>query len=397
MYLITNGRVITPCGILQGHDLLIDKDRIKWIGLKGKHKNNPSLEIIDAGGGFVSPGFIDIHTDYIEQMASPRPSALMDFGVALKETEKIVLNQGITTMFHSLSLYKADDFGNKAVRTLENTDKFANLIEESQKGQSLIRHKFHARLEIDNFEAVPYLKRYIDQGQVHLISFMDHTPGQGQYRNLEIYRTAIKDFRGLSNEGVEGVLKEHKSKKTLSFEELKEIADVAHAHGIPIASHDDDHPEKIGLVKGLGTTISEFPITLEVAKTAKSEGLYTVAGAPNILLGGSHSGNLCATTAIKEGTIDILCSDYYPASLMHGVFKLHEEQGYDLGEVMKLITINPAKAIGLDKELGSLETGKKADIAIIQYEKGQAPVITHTFVDGNLVSILNYQSMKASA
>ena len=136
------------------------------------------------------------------------------------------------------------------------------------------------------------------------------------------------------------------------------------ANNIAVASHDDDEVEKLSLVKSYGTTISEFPTTLEVARKAKEMGLWTIAGAPNVLLGGSHSGNLSAAEAIQEQTIDILCSDYYPAALLHSIFKLSEEYGQDLHEMFQLVTLNPAKAVQMDDEIGSIKEGKKATLSL---------------------------------
>ena len=131
---------------------------------------------------------------------------------------------------------------------------------------------------------------------------MDHTPGQGQYRNIETYRKTITAYHGetVTTLGFEGVLEHHKNKRTLSFEQLHELAELARANGIPAASHDDDTAAKLQVNKELGVAISEFPITIDVARQAQQLGLATVVGAPNILLGGSHTGNLSAAEAVKE-------------------------------------------------------------------------------------------------
>ena len=129
---------------------------------------------------------------------------------------------------------------------------------------------------------------------------------------------------------------------------------------------------------------------MDVAEYAKKEGMFTIAGAPNILLGGSHAGNLNAADAIKAGCVDILCSDYYPAAMLHSVFILNEKYNMDLCEMFKLITLNPAKAVKMDKLIGSIKEGKKADVLIIEKEK-DLPVITSVFVDGKLISKINYR------
>ena len=166
-------------------------------------------------------------------------------------------------------------------------------IIKANSGKHLIRHRFHARFEIDNIKEVENIKEYIKNGWINLLSFMDHTPGQGQYRNIESYRNILKGYRGdLSDEDIDEMVKERKSKETVELDTIKIIADLAIEKKIAIASHDDDTKEKLDIVKSFGATISEFPITLEVAKSAKEKGMLTVAGAPNILLGGSHSGKI---------------------------------------------------------------------------------------------------------
>ncbi|MBU3112530.1 phosphonate metabolism protein PhnM [Clostridium lacusfryxellense] len=391
MYLITNGQIVRENGILINHDLLLVGDKIKNIRPRGEIEISDSIEIIDAKGGFVSPGFVDIHSDFIETMAVPRPTSMIDFNLCLRESEKILINQGITTMFHSLSLYKPDGFSHKPIRSSKNVKKMVDLISKTHESNHLIRHRFHARLEIDNFEEIENIKGYIEENKVHLISFMDHTPGQGQYKDLEVYRNTIKGYKDVSDNEVNNIIEKHQGKEKMTLELIKEIADFARSKNINVASHDDDCNERLNLVKSFGASISEFPITLEVAKCAKSIGMLTIAGAPNILQGGSHSGNLSAIDAINNDLIDILCSDYYPAALLHSIFIMHEEHGQDLGKMFNLVTINPAKAVNMDNEIGSIEENKKADIIIIEKIDKNYPVITSVFVDGNLVSSMNYR------
>jgi alpha-D-ribose 1-methylphosphonate 5-triphosphate diphosphatase len=391
MYLITNGKIITESGILEGYDLLIEGDRIKGIVREGETEISSDVEIIDANNGYVSPGFIDIHADFIESMSAPRPTTMMDFDLSIRETEKVLIGHGITTMFHSLSLYKCNDFLHKPVRNSENVAKMVDIIERTHKNKHLIRHRFHARFEIDNIGEIQTLKNYINDNKVHLVSFMDHSPGQGQYRNLEIYRKTLKGYRDLTDKEVDTIIDYHGSKDRVTVEMLKEIADLAREKNIAIASHDDDSIEKLELVKSFGAKISEFPITLEIARSAKQMGMFTIAGAPNVLLGCSHSGNLSAAEAVMNNTIDILCSDYYPAAMLHAVFILHEQYGQDLSSMFNMVTINPAKAVNMDKITGSIKEDKKADIIIIEKIDNNFPVITSVFVDGNLISRTNYR------
>jgi alpha-D-ribose 1-methylphosphonate 5-triphosphate diphosphatase len=222
---------------------------------------------------------------------------------------------------------------------------------------------------------------------------MDHTPGQGQYRDLEVYRHTVRGYNdvSISDDEIDRIITKHMTKEKLAIDAMRDIAQVAMENNIAIASHDDDTIEKLELVKSFGAQISEFPITMEIAKKAKEQGMSTLAGAPNVLLGGSHSGNLSAAEAIQEGVIDILCSDYYPAAMLHAVFEMNKTYGQDLAEMFRLVTINPAKAVKLDHEIGSIKEGKKADLLILEKIQHDFPVITTVMVDGKLIQKTNYR------
>lgn len=391
MYLITNGQIITENGFLSDHTIVIEDDQIIKIISTNEMNSYQDYEVIDAKGGYISPGFVDIHSDYIENIISPRPTSLMDFDLGIREAERILITHGITTMFHSLSIYKDDGYSHKVIRNPENVNRLIDEISKTHGNKHLIRNRLHARFEIDNIYEVDTLIQNIKDGKVHLVSFMDHTPGQGQYRDLEIYRETLKGYQAMSDEQANKIIENHQNKEKLTLDKIQEIAAIALDHNIAIASHDDDHVDKLSLVKSYGTTISEFPTTLAVAKKAKELGLLTIAGAPNILLGGSHSGNLSAAEAITHGTIDILCSDYYPAALLHSIFYLHEKHNQDLHEMFQLVTLNPAKAVKMDHLIGSIKEGKKADIIIIEKMDNGFPVVTAAIVDGQLITRTNYR------
>ncbi|MCL2807989.1 MAG: alpha-D-ribose 1-methylphosphonate 5-triphosphate diphosphatase [Coriobacteriia bacterium] len=392
MIAIKNGRIITPESIVQDKVLLIEGERI--VGL-GESAEGASM-VVDAHGRYVMPGIIDMHSDKIEQYIQPRPTSQLDFEFALKTCERDLLGAGITTMYHSLSLYKNDIFGKSLLKTKETVQKLADLIATIHTRYHLIHHRFHLRIEIDNLEAFDIVQAMLEQDVVHLISFMDHTPGQGQYRDLEVYQNAVMKYNGgeVNDAGFESIMQYHKCKDTLSFGQMKQLAALAHKKGIAVASHDDDSLDKLALNKELGVCISEFPISLEVAQGAKEYGFYTVVGSANILRGCSHSGNLSAAEAILNDCGDIICSDYYPAASLQSVFYMNENHGVPLPDMVRRVSLNPAKALGTAKDYGSIEAGKKADILIVELLDGY-PVITHAFVDGNRTSRIEYRkSMK---
>ncbi|MEA5093128.1 Alpha-D-ribose 1-methylphosphonate 5-triphosphate diphosphatase [bioreactor metagenome] len=391
MYLITNGQVVTETEILNNSEVLIDGENIVGIYASGTNKVTKLDTVINAEEGLIAPGFVDIHSDYIENMASPRPTSVLDFDISIRETEKILINQGITTMFHSLSFIGEDEFSVKPIRSPENVKALLEKIAQTHNRLHLIRHRFHARLEIDAVDNIEQIKQFILAGKVQLLSFMDHSPGQGQYRNLEIYRKTLKGYKKITDNEIDKVIAARQGSEKMTLAMIQDIAELAHRKNIAIASHDDDTLEKIEFLKQFGATISEFPITIEVAKAAKAAGMLTLVGAPNILLGGSHSGNMSAAQAINEGVVDILCSDYYPAALLHAIFIMHEQYGQDLAKMFRLVTLNPAVAVKMDREIGSIVPGKKADVLIINKIEGDFPVITCVMVDGKVITQTNYR------
>jgi alpha-D-ribose 1-methylphosphonate 5-triphosphate diphosphatase len=389
---IKNGRIVTPDRIIEDKILLLDRDVIFGFS-DGLERTEAVERLVDAQGRYILPGLIDVHSDKIEQYIQPRPTSQMDFEFALRVCERDLLSAGITTMYHALSLFKDEIFGRCLLRSRENMEKIADLIAGLQLGKHLIRHRLHLRIELDNPETFDSVREMLRSKKAQLISFMDHSPGQGQYADLAIYHDTVSKYKGkeISALGFAGVLEYHKNKEFLSLAQLRELAECAHEHGIAVASHDDDTEEKLALNRDLGVDLSEFPISLDTAKSAKSHGFYTVVGAANILRGGSHSGNLSAAEAVLEDCADILCSDYYPAAILHSIFRMHMGCGVPLPAMVNRATLNPAKAVGTDRDYGSVEPGKKADLLIVDILDGY-PVVTLAFVDGRETYRVEYRS-----
>ena len=388
MIAIVHGKIVTPEDIIEDRVLHVKDGRIQAIAddVSGADR------VINAHGRYVMPGFVDIHSDSVEQLIRPRPTSHMDFELALKECERELLLRGITTIYHSISLYKNEFFGTSPLRTKDSVQKLSELIASIHERYHLIHHRFHLRIEIDNLEAFDIAEEMITAERVHMISFTDHTPGQGQYKDLAVYADALTKYHGkeIDTVGLDGILAYHKLKQTLSFEQLKALAELAHVHGIPVASHDDDTPEKLAVNRALGVDISEFPTSLDIARAARAAGFFTVVGAPNILRGNSHAGNMSAAEAVRDGCANALCSDYYPAAILHSIFSMHNQQGMPLCEMVAKATLGPAQAAQIDREFGSIEVGKRADLLIVDTLDGY-PVITHVLVDGNPTARVEYR------
>ncbi len=381
---IYNGKIVTPEKIIEG-SLYIENGKIVKI-VEGLNRTiEDYFTKIDASNKWVIPGIIDCHSDAIETELQPRPTSIFKMDIGFRELEKKLIAAGITTIYHSLSMSKelfAEEKVKKYYRTNEGVLELSNWI-RANRDTSLINHKLHIRYEIDNVGGIDYIKDMIRNDKIEQLSIMDHTPGQGQFRNLEKYKKVIAAYKNCTEEEAYKDIEDMMKREKISVEEIEDMVRFAREHKIPVASHDDDVMEKIDLLKEWKIDISEFPITLEVAKYAKEKGIYTVMGAPNILLGGSHSGNLSAETAINNEAVDILCSDYYPASLLYSAFEMYKK-GQPLEEMIKLISTNPAKALNIYEETGALEIGKKADILIVG-ERGDLPLLEKVFSSGKIV------------
>lgn len=401
--IIRGGTVVCPDRVLPDHDVVVIDGRIAAIAPQaaGELDGEPNasagvLPIVDACGAFVTPGMVDVHSDYVENVASPRPSVVMDLNASLYKADRELVSHGVTTIFHSLSVYGAHIFDHKPIRDFSNVSALIEAVARLRGGEErdhLIRHRLHMRVEVDSVDLYDDVERCLRSGKVDLLSFMDHTPGQGQYRDMTVFSETLKGYRDLTDEEVACIARQQQESDKLTAAQMAALAALARAQGVSVASHDDDSIGKVEAMAALDASISEFPISLEVAHGARERGMHTLAGAPNVMLGHSHSGNLSAREAVTAGAVDMLCSDYYPAALLDAVFALRDECGVPIEQAFALVTVNPARAAGIDGEVGSLEVGKRADVLLVREiacAERTMPVVTRAFVGGHSVFRSHY-------
>lgn len=383
--LIQNGLVVREEGIVQASVAV--EDGIIVSVLESEEEVQAWLEggreetiVYDAGGKFVLPGLIDIHCDAIEKEVQPRPNTLFPLQLALLEFERKLPVHGITTMYHSLSLGVGLSLRGEHLLT-----EMVELIDRYNKKRAMIRNRIHLRFEVSHHSGLPIMERYVQEGKIHYLSFMDHSPGQGQYREPGSFERYVMKNQGVTVDEVQEIVDDLlKRRKEVDWDRLKRLGKLAAEHGIAVASHDDDTREKVDTAKDYCITVSEFPITLDVASYAAAQGLDVCVGAPNVVRGGSHDKNLRAADAIAEGAASILCSDYHPSSMLAAMFKLADEGITDLASAVRMATLNPARALGVADTLGSIDAGKAADLIIVDRFEG-LPWVTDTFVDGKHV------------
>ncbi len=377
-YLICGGQVVRPNAV-EDADLLIEDGRIAQIA-PGLREAMPQLPVLEAEGGFVMPGIVDMHTDAIEREVSPRPSANFPVDMALQELDQKMLACGITTVYHSTYLGYHD--ASRGIGGEGSREGFFRAAAEFARSRALANTKIHLRFEITGTDCVEVLERLIADGTVDLLSFMDHTPGQGQCGRERFIALRVKE--GMTEEEAAAKLAKLSDVERVPFSELKRLAALAREHGIVTASHDDDSPEKVRQMQELGVAISEFPITLEAAREAERLGMHVLGGSTNYLRGGSLTGNLSMQEAVEAGALHGFCSDYYPPSILHAVFKLWTDGGRSLPEAAAMASLRPAQAVGISDHTGSIETGKDADLIIVARENA-VPKVRHTLVRGRWV------------
>jgi alpha-D-ribose 1-methylphosphonate 5-triphosphate diphosphatase len=372
--LIKNARVVTPHGIIENGGVLVENGRITAVG---PHMAENGGDVFDASNRCLLPGFVDLHCDCIEKEIEQRPESYFPPNISILETDKKAVSSGITTTFYSLS-FSGSEIG------LRSNAKAKEIVHEIMrlKSRLIADSRIHARFEITATEAVPLLTELITEGAIDLFSIMDHTPGQGQFKDERAYKNYYGKTYKKDDSSMEQTIKEKRErKKTEAPGNIEKMIALCRMKNITIASHDDDSEEKIMFLKEKNIPICEFPVNIDTAKKARAEGLNVVLGAPNIIKGGSHSNNLSALDAIRDGYSSIICSDYMATSMLYAVFKLVSMKILGLHSAVNMISLNPANAVNLGESKGSLEAGKDADIILVD-DSFEVPVIEKVFIKG---------------
>lgn len=373
---IRNVRLVLPKRIVHGH-VLLGNGVIEHIELD--ELSDTGIEMIEGHDMYLMPGIIDMHCDAIEKEVEPRPNTLIPLQLALNELEKKLAAAGVTTMYHSLSVGTGLSLrGNELMRNMVDT------IERYKQMETLIRHRLHLRYELSHFEGMPIAERLIDAGKVEYFSLMNHGPEQGQYKRPGAFEAYVMKNQGVTREEVVDIVAQLRAKQArIDWRAVRSLVDRVISKGLKVASHDDDSLQQVDDAIKLGATVSEFPLNLETASYAIQNGMSVCVGAPNVIRGGSHEHNMSALAALKSGAANIICSDYAPSLLLPAAFKLVDE-GLALHEAINMVTLNPAKALGVDTAYGSIEVGKKADLLLVHC-KDDYPSIRKTIVNGQIV------------
>jgi alpha-D-ribose 1-methylphosphonate 5-triphosphate diphosphatase len=335
------------------------------------------------------PGIIDMHGDMLEREIEPRPRAFLPYAVALHELDKRLCTSGVTTAYAAVS-FSDISITRNTIRREESAREIVEAIHQERE-QMLVDMRVHARFEVTNQNAAGMLRTLLDRKQVDLVSLNDHTPGQGQYRDIEKYIKEMAAWRNISDSFAETMTRERieqAQQRPVAWDVIRDVARIAKAQHVPLASHDDDTPDKIELMADLGVTLSEFPVAIEAARAARAVGMAVAMGAPNALRGVSTSGNLSARDAIAAGVVDMLAADYHPGALLQAAWLLARDHALPLHQAIALVTCNVADGLGLD-DRGALAVSKRADIALVD-TSSPVPRVRATLREGRVIFADSY-------
>jgi len=367
--LLTNARIVLPHAVVEG-TIAIAADRIVEI-MPDRH----FAEGVDLHGQWLIPGVIDLHTDYLEKEINPRPKTDFPLPIAFHMMDQRALACGLTTVLGAVR-FSNDHGADSSRRTRYGLD-LAEAYEE-QRRTSLARHLLHVRWDT-NFmpvdELLAEMARFTCLGN---IVFNENIPGERQFKDLDelARRRAARGDKSIEEARAE---LDARIAQGRAINNRTQVRD-AFAGKICLGSHDDATVEHVIEAKEMGCTLAEMPTSLVAAQKAKELGLFVCMGAPNYLRGGSHCGNLSAVEALELGLVDAFCSDYHFPSLL-GAVALLMQRGTSPADAVRLVTLNPAKILGQDADLGSIEVGKKADLVAFHL-RGEYPIVSAAWVDG---------------
>lgn len=372
----TNARIVLPEEVVEG--TLVVRDGKVFEVIAGRVAASGE----DLDGDYLMPGLVELHTDHLESHYLPRPGVAWPAVPAVMAHDAQIAAAGITTVFDAL---RAGSFepGDRSAR--EAMSLCAAIFEAQNSGRLRAQHFIHLRCELPCSDTAESAEMTAAAGPLHLISIMDHTPGARQFVSIDKFREYYLGKKLILPELMDGYIAQRQEMQARHASANKQaILELAARLGVRLASHDDATEAHVEEAIADGVAIAEFPTTREAAQAAHRNGLAVLMGAPNVVRGKSHSGNISAVEVAASGHLDVLSSDYVPSSLLPAAFRLAETvPGMSLAAAMRTITLNPARAAGLD-DRGAIEPHRRADMVQVRITDG-IPAVRRVWREGERV------------
>src|SRR5262245_36907339 len=357
-FVLANARVVLADAVIERGWVAVRGGRIAEIG-----EGAPPERGDDLGGDLLIPGLVELHTDHLEAHYVPRPKVHWDPLAAVISYDAQLATSGITTVLDSVRIWRE-----AGIQEADGQHDVLSNALAAARDADLLRadHFLHLRCEVPMPDVLADTERMLVGYDVRLMSLMDHTPGQRQFRDMEKLRTYYRGKKGGLTEAELDDLFDIRRRYQAEHADKnrRDLVELAKRHGIPLASHDDTEAEHVAEAVADAVAIAEFPTTAEAAAALHQAGIKVLMGAPNLVRGGSHSGNVAA------GVLDIMSSDYVPSALLLGALRLPEVvREFDLPTAIRTVSRTPARAVGLD-DRGEIATGKRADLVRVHTRAG---------------------------
>ena len=372
----SNARIVLEDEIIEG-SVLVRDGKIADISTGNSHVGE------DFEGDYLIPGLVELHTDHLEGHYSPRPGLRWHKTAAIQAHDAQIVTSGITTVFDCLRMGADEDGGFEHGEMREMADA---IQKAEQEGRLRAEHLLHLRCEVSADNVLQHFSDFENDPYVRLVSLMDHAPGQRQFQTMDQYIFYYQKKRGLSDaEFAKFVDRRVTESERNSTPHRAAISRVCAERGITVASHDDATLAHVDEAIKNGVRLAEFPTSFDAAKASHEHGMSVLMGAPNIVRGKSHSGNIAARDLAEHGVLDVLSSDYVPLSLLYAPFLIADEvESISLPKAIAMVTATPARAVSLD-DRGRIATGLRADLVRVFRDHG-VPVTRSVWREGRRVA-----------
>lgn len=349
--------VLTPDGWLKDATVFIEDGQFTSID---QVSSPQGFHLVNAQGLQMLPGIIDLHGDAFERMICPRPGVSFPLPMAIADNDRHLLASGITTFYCSIT-----DSYEPGLRSRDSARDLIDFILGIGKQFLNCNHRIHIRHEEANTTGHQELCDWLASGYVQILSINDHLPPPGNQQRLHRYLNSVRQRSSMSLPEIEELLHQVTARRHEGYTQIDQLVDLAHNYNIPLASHDDDTPEKVALSQKRQVAIAEFPATVTLAAQSREYGAAVLMGAPNLVRGGSHLGLMSVAEAVKHHVLDCLCSDYHYPSLFYAPFKLQELGLMSFEQAWSLVSSKPAAAAGISDRKGKIAPGLDADFLLI--------------------------------
>ncbi|MFH2093340.1 MAG: alpha-D-ribose 1-methylphosphonate 5-triphosphate diphosphatase [Pseudomonadota bacterium] len=376
--LIFGGPLFDGCHLFESGAVLFENNVIEAVFQEPVFIDG--ADHINTNGNLIMPGLVDLHSDSLERSIEKRKGVFFDIEFAILNLDRQLAACGITTFCHAIS-FADNELGLRSPKEAENCIRKIKAFQVS--GQALIKHHTHIRYEVGSEKSFHLILALMDEGLVDMISIMDHTPGQGQFRSMESYMKFHCDEYDLTHRQIIEKAKEKQTNNHKAWQMVKTLARAVASSGIPMLSHDDDTSDKITLIKSMGVGACEFPVTCEAAQKACQEGLGVFMGAPNLIRDTSTNNNLKASETLKQGLCTGLVSDYYPESLVQAAFMAARLTATP-EQALATVTSGPGSFLNYASRPGFLVPNADADILVVNQDHKWANITT-AFVRGRRI------------